>query len=452
VSRRILPREEFALGCGLLAAFVLLLAGQVDSAWAQARVQFPSPLAGSQTAPSPSTYAAPNQGQAPATTPGSGAPYSQPAPYGQPGQFGQPAPYGQPNPYAQPGVQPQLGTPGQPQTYTPTPGAYGTPPTPLGPQGAPVGPIPGGQYGGGIQAPPAYWDPYGSPGANPPSLLPNDPYLPYNTPDVSFQNATRFLQEVRLDYVWLVGHGPGEFGVNDAELYGTFAIPFFRNTQTPLLITPGLAVHFWEGPEGGVADLPPNAYDAYLQAAWNPQVTPTFGGELAFRVGIHSDFRRVIDESIRYQGKGLGVLSLSPNMKVKAGVWYLDRNRVKLLPAGGLVWTPQGPDGNMRFDILFPNPKIAFRLSNYRSTQWWLYGRGEYGGGSWTVKRAAGYMDQVDYNDIRAAVGMEFIRPSGFSGLFEVGVAFDRQLYYTSLSPEFYYPKTTVFLRGSVAY
>jgi hypothetical protein len=252
----------------------------------------------------------------------------------------------------------------------------------------------------------------------------------------------------------MVGHGEKEFGINDIETYATFAIPFFHNTQTPLLVTPGFAVHLWEGPvtvpPTEMGDLPPVAYDAYLEGAWNPQVTQTFGGELSFRTGVYSDFKHINEHSIRYQGKGLAVLAFSPNVKVKAGVWYIDRNKIKILPAGGLIWTPQGPDGNVVFEILFPNPRIAFRLADYQNTEWWLYGRGEYGGGAWAVTRLDG-PDRVDYNDIRVAVGLEFIRPR-FSGLFEVGGAFEREIIYHSGTPPATYPHPTVFLRGSVAF
>ena len=69
-------------------------------------------------------------------------------------------------------------------------------------------------------------------------------------------------------------------------------------------------------------------------------------------------------------GKGLAVLTFSPSIKIKAGVWYLDRVVVKILPAGGICWTPN-PD--VYFDILFPNPKIGKRLTTWGNTDWWIY-------------------------------------------------------------------------------
>jgi hypothetical protein len=138
---------------------------------------------------------------------------------------------------------------------------------------------------------------------------------------------------------------------------------------------------------------------------------------------------------------------------------YLDRNYIKLLPSGGIVWTPN-PD--WYFNILFPNPKVAKRLTNTGGTEWWLYCSGDYGGGAWHITRGnpdvvppspvAGQYDDFDYNDIRVAVGLEFKTYRNFKGMFEVGGAFSRQLYYTSESPANYYPTNTVFLRGGLAY
>ena len=142
-------------------------------------------------------------------------------------------------------------------------------------------------------------------------------------------------------------------------------------------------------------------------------------------------------------------MKLSPHMTLKAGVWYLDRVQVKILPAGGLVWTP---NADIYFNILFPNPKIAKRLTTWGNTEWWLYASGDYGGGTWTIKRntglrrrrvhpADGTYTRFDYNDIRVAVGLEFKTPRQLEGHFEVGLSCSRQLVYADNLPSDYYPE-----------
>ena len=270
--------------------------------------------------------------------------------------------------------------------------------------------------------------------------MPNPPAWCYPQQPTNYvETMQRFMDEFRLDYVWMPGDGPQELGIHDAEVSASFAIPFFRS-PSPLLVTPGFATNWFNGPSpphfpppGGNPVFPPRLYEAYLDTSWNPQPTPEFGGELSFRIGVYSDFDRVTNESIRYMGKGYGVISLSPNMKVKAGIQYLDRQKIKLLPAGGLIWTP---NSNTKFEILFPDPRLAWRLRQVGNMEWWFYGRGEYGGDSWTIDAAnpwtnavGGGVIETDYNDYRVAIGMEFDDHSRWDGYFEVGYAFEREIY-----------------------
>ncbi len=330
-------------------------------------------------------------------------------------------------------------------------------------------PPPPAAPGAVVQPPPANWDPYATPGGTPGSLVPQDPCLPAGPPPVTFATVQKFLQHVDLDYHWFAGHngtsnvanGNQELGINDVELSATFAFPIFFNSQTPLLITPGFAVHYWEGPVSvppTPADLPARTYDAYLDAAWNPQVNSWFGGELDVRIGTYSDFARVNDVLVLFTGKAEAVLTFSPCVKIKAGVWYLDRNLVKILPAGGICWTPN-PD--VYFNILFPNPKIARRLTTWGTTDWWIYASGDYGGGRWGIERNSGLtppaatdgtFTSFDYNDIRVAVGLEFNTVRQLHGMFEVGVAFNRQIVYQDGIPDMVHPDATVYVRAGLAY
>ena len=354
--------------------------------------------------------------------------------------------------------------------YGSAPPAVAAPAVPVAPPGAATfGPAPMATLNGSIQPAPG-WDPYAPPGtAAPASLLPQDPYLPAGqiglpSASTAIARMQRFMQEMRLDYHWFSGgHKPEDLGINDIETSVTFALPFF-GTQSPLLITPGFAFHFWQGPGSDLTlpypvEMPPRTYDAWLEGAWNPQVTPWFGAELSVRTGYYSDYKRWDSRGIRITGKGMAVLTFSPSFKLKGGIWYLDRVFIKILPAGGIVWSPN-PD--VRFDILFPNPKITARLGTFGATEWWWYVSGDYGGDSWTIERTQVpdsapdnvKHDQVDYNDMRVALGLEFKRMAGLglNGIFEVGYAFQRELRYRSMEPKRFDLHDTVFLRAGLSY
>ena len=168
-----------------------------------------------------------------------------------------------------------------------------------------------------------------------------------------------------------------------------------------------------------------------MDAAWNPQLLTWLGGELSFRIGVYDDFvRPVTTDSLRFTGTGLGVVSLSPNLKVKAGVCISTAKKSSFFHPAALC----GAQSDWYFNLLFPNPKVGRRLINYGTAEWWLYCTGDYGGGDWHItQRNPTEYDDFAYNDIRVAVGLEFKTYRNLNGWFEVGGAFSRNLTFATL-------------------
>ncbi|HEX7448880.1 MAG TPA: hypothetical protein VF306_15105 [Pirellulales bacterium] len=334
-----------------------------------------------------------------------------------------------------------------PPTFDPYADPASQPPS-LTPYGASPVASPAGSFTQPNSAPPG--GPFGPPGgaavAPPGQPLPGQPL-----PDGALAPRQRFLQELHLDDTQLLRFGPRGLGINDVGLDGVFAVPVLA-VATPVFITPGFTYHSWNGPTSGnfrgFPDLPPNAYDAYLDTSWHPQITSWFSADLDVRVGVYSDFSAVNGRSIRILGRGLGVFTLSPQWQVAAGVWYLDRLTVKVLPAGGVIWTP---NQDTRFALLFPNPKLSQRLFTIGNTDVWGYVAGEYGGGKWTIRRANGASDVMELNDLRALFGFEWFALSGVKGNAEIGYVFDRHIIYRSGTPRAH-PSDTVLFRAGLTY
>lgn len=411
------------------------------------RQRFPAPV----NTVADSTVAPPTFSQAPSRAmPSYSPPAYNPAPYGS-APYGGGTGAGAPAPYS----------PAAPYSGATPMAPYGSG-APMGPGAVPVtpGPVAGpttAPLSNGVVLPPSQWDPYAPPGQmQQPVLLPQDPYL-QGSPSDSIVMVRRLLDELRLDYSFLSPSGDKKFGSNDLGLSATFAFPFFHNQETPLLVTPGFTFHWWEGPTSAeYAAMPARVYDAYLTFGWNPLIPPGYiGGELEFTVGVYSDFKKVDQESLRYTGTGLFVVNFSPSMTFKAGIVYYDRVKIKLLPAGGLFWRPSP---NSRFDFYFPEPRFATRLPNTGNTEWWLYVRGEYGGGSWVFEwtELGEVVEQADYNDIRIALGLEFANLNVLNGHIEFGVSFSREI--VPRGPVVlpivgeYKPSTTFFLGAGLAY
>ena len=271
-------------------------------------------------------------------------------------------------------------------------------------------------------------------------------------PNGTYGSVPRFLQQARGRYTWLNGGGGSttELGINTIEVDGTFIFPLFY-MKDPFLLTPGFAVHFLDGL--ATHDLPDEFFDAYVELGWQPVMTQWLKADLAVRVGVYSDFQKWNDDSLRILGRGLAIWSHSSTMEFRAGLIYLDRLKTKLLPAGGVVWMPGGPNGDIRWDFLFPNPKFSQRLTYFGTWDLWWYIAGEYGMGSWAFQSTTLFggatAGQADINDLRLIAGLEWTTVSGIKGFVEAGWVFNREFYTGGTNIDL---KDTLMLRGGVTF
>lgn len=292
------------------------------------------------------------------------------------------------------------------------------------------------------------WDPYAEPSdLQCPPVIGED-HMIYD-PNQPLVNQIQLFKQIDFNYTLLGNNGGvNKFGANEFEISTTMQFPLGYQLA-PLEVTPGFGLHLWNGP-GGTADIPGQTYDAWLDFAWNPVITPWFRAELAVRPGVYTDFNTFDSNSFRVKGKALAIFRTSPAWEIVGGIIYYDRFNLKLLPAGGVIWTPN-PD--TRFEIYFPKPKLASRLTTWGNTEFWWYIGGEYGGDSWTIQRTTGMDDGFDYSDLRVYLGAEFLPASGLTGrrgFAEVGFAFDREIEY--LSGQIVKPDDTIMFRAGITW
>lgn len=369
------------------------------------------------------------------------------------------------------------GAPAGAPTAVPTSPGYGAPLTPYNSSAAtptwpawtnPNGTAPPAVYPnsglGSTPYPGATYPNTGYPGtysSQPSVLFPNGMFPDWN-PNFGWAQPQegrylRLFQDIRLKHTWLMGgEGPRAMGTNDTEVGTTLNFPNFFWSGQPLQVSPVFIMHWWDGPETDVTppdtfptELPARVYSAYLDFGWQPQITPQLAADLDVSIGVFNDFEGFTADSIRIQGTGLGVLSLTQTLTLKLGVTYLDRVDYKLLPAGGILWTP---NPQTRWDIYFPRPKLARYLTTVGNTDVWFYLNGEIGGGSWTVRRAGVDDRRVDMNDIRVGGGFEWTHQYGVQSFIEAAYVFDRELVFASGTLDRHHLKDTVMVRGGFAY
>lgn len=215
--------------------------------------------------------------------------------------------------------------------------------------------------------------------------------------------------------------------MHDLTAQATFAVPPFLH-GTPLLLTPFYNGHLLSGPE--IVDAPPRLMDTGLEVRWMNQLTPDWGVDVAVSPSWWSDGQNNSRDAVRVTGRVLAAYTWSERTQVIAGVVYLDRADVSILPAFGLLITP---DEATRWELVMPRPRYAKRLLGATETrETWAYIGGEFGGGSYAVERASGADDVLTYSDYRLVIGLDRKNFAGISTRTEFGYVFGRALEYTS--------------------
>ncbi|MBP85842.1 MAG: hypothetical protein CMJ64_03855 [Planctomycetaceae bacterium] len=254
-----------------------------------------------------------------------------------------------------------------------------------------------------------------------------------------------FFQKVSFTGTYIDRGSIGSFGLNELDLSATVAVPA-PTRKWPLLITPAFNVRYLDGPVE--ADLPAQLYETYVDFLWVPRITDRWTAIVGVAPSLYTDFDGNDGDAFRVTGKGLVRYDWLPEqVQVIAGVLYLDRDDVRLLPAGGIIWKPT-PDKD--YEILFPRPKLAHRITVGHGYEDWLYIGGEFGGNTWTVRRA-GVAENITLRDFRALLGLERRKNGGAGYRIEVGYVFSREIEFASGLPDAL-GDDTALVRGGVTF
>jgi hypothetical protein len=286
--------------------------------------------------------------------------------------------------------------------------------------GSPLGPIYGDEYYGSFAAPQKLTD-----------------------------HKNGFFQKLCFSAAWIGTGGEGDLGITEIDTSLSVAVPM-PIREWPMLITPGYNVRFLDGPSGPPgSDLPPRLNEAYLDFMWLPTFVHRHTLLLAVAPSYFSDFEGDHDKAFRLTGKALWIFDWRPGeVQLVAGVLYLNRDNIRLLPAGGAIWTPADW---AKFELIFPKPKLGIRWSVGEGFEDWVYGTAEFGGNTWSIERAAGFEDQVTLLDYRILAGAERKFNGGAGYRLEAGYVFGRSVEYSSNLGNFD-PPSTFIVRGGVTF
>jgi hypothetical protein len=221
---------------------------------------------------------------------------------------------------------------------------------------------------------------------------------------------------------WNSGNGDG-LGITTFDLRQTLVFP----RVSGLMFTPGIASHSLNGPL--TTDLPPAVYDMWAEVRWLKKLNDRWMLDLVVTPSYFSDFENKSADAFRLPSRAIALWSTTPELQLAFGVINFDREDVSWLPAAGLIWTPNDA---YKLELLFPRPRVLRKLSETDRETRWIYAGGEFGGGSWAIRREDRSDDIVTYSVLRFLIGYEAKRTAGFSPRVEIGYLFNRRIEYVS--------------------
>jgi len=243
------------------------------------------------------------------------------------------------------------------------------------------------------------------------------------------------FQKATFSGTWLPASSdePDALGIGELDASVVFGVPLPR-PDTPLLITPRFETSFLEN--AAPLDLPATLYGASTEFRHLRMFANSpWGMDAAVTVGYYSDFEIGTSDAIRVSGRGLAIYEPRAGTKWIVGVAYLNRAGATVIPVAGVIHEPAS---DVRWELIFPRPRVAWRLQgSVRNDERWVYLGGEFGGGIWSIaRRSTGELDELSYRDLRLLVGYERKLIGGLSRRFEFGYVFDRGVEFASAAPD----------------
>lgn len=254
-----------------------------------------------------------------------------------------------------------------------------------------------------------------------------------------------FFQKASLAGTFIDRGSRNSYGVNEVDLSMSVAVPAPKR-EWPMLITTAFNVRYLDGPV--TPNLPPRLYETYVDFLWVPRLSDRWTAIIGVAPSIYSDFNASASDGFRLTGKALARYDWVPDqVQLVFGLLYLNRDDIRVLPAGGVIWNPTL---DQRYELIFPRPKLARRISASQDYEDWLYLGGEIGGNTWAYDNG-GTVDKVTLRGYRLLLGLERKLHGGAGYRIEVGYVISREAEFASGIPSID-ADDTALVRGGVTF
>ena len=202
--------------------------------------------------------------------------------------------------------------------------------------------------------------------------------------------------------------------------------------------------------------LPTDLYETQVGMSWMRPINDRWKARFMVGTSFATDGNNGSSDAWRFRGGAFAIYQRNPAWTWAFGAIALGRNDIPVVPAVGLI---HQPNANLRYDFIFPKPRVAFLLVDNGPRQQWGYIGATLNGSTWGVERADGEDDQLTYGDFRAVLGCESI-PTPEPGIpFTLGRKFGAEIGY-AFSRDFEFENggrkirlgDTIMLRASMSF
>lgn len=233
-------------------------------------------------------------------------------------------------------------------------------------------------------------------------------YQLFQTPKTEYrvsESSTTIVPSSASDFGW--------FSLESSPFSSSKAVSPDRDS---FAFTGGIGIHFLRGPT--TTPIESRLFDFVGGLQTRKTINSLFSYDLATSIGAYSDFEDSARDGIRFQSHAVGFLDMGLADLV-FGVEYLDRDDIKILPVGGIVFRNE----DIRAELIFPRPRIDIALDEETS----LFFKGNLGGGSWDIERPDESNDVLTYRAFEVTVGLQSVGDESVSSV-ELGYVFDRSI------------------------
>jgi hypothetical protein len=245
---------------------------------------------------------------------------------------------------------------------------------------------------------------------------------------------------------WIAG-SDDQLGMWELDFAPTSRVQYDASPSSSGILGVSYGAKWLSGPS--LTDLPPQLFNVLIDVGQTFQVDDRLTIDAMISPGWYTDFSNKGIQAFRLPWHIVSYYKMFNDWRWVMGITDLGRDDIRYLPVIGMIL--ENPESDLRLDLVFPRPRVAWRIGDWGEEKQWIFLGGELGGGSWAISRENRAYDVVTYRDYRLIAGLESRTITGTATRLEVGWVFDRSVQYRSDIGN-YAPPDSLMVRISADY